>query len=799
MLSFKKLLRDLWLTRSRALVMVVAIAVGLLAFDSLVGAYSILTREVARNYLDSAPAAIILELDGVSQRTLNYVRAQPDVAHATRRAQVRGRFSTPTDPNKRRAFLFVVDDFREMDVAKIFPQAGVYPPAPGTAALERSAQAVVGGGLGTTLLVDLPGKATQAIKLTSIVHEPALAPANTEQAAYLYMSQQDLAGLGIDVEFDELRLIPTGSSTDRSFLEHKARDLAARIEASGHGQVHAIRVPPPAQHPHQPQMTTVLSLFIIFAGLIVILASLLTGSLMATMMARQVREMGILKTLGARSSQILLSYVLLVELLAVSAWALSYYPSQLGTQAFVDSITRLLNFDVVDRSQTVGARAAQVLVAACVPLLVTLPSLIRGSRHSVMRSLSDYGVGHGTFGASALEKWAARLESHGELFTYALRGAIRRRGRFLLSLALLATAGAIFLSAVGTARSWEVVTQRLYESRHYDFEIAFSQTPPATVEQELAKNNALGRVETWHTTRTAPGVGKRIPIERTYPDGAHGAFALMAPPPHSNLVSFEPQAGRLFDEDKLDEVVLNQVVPEAERYAVGDEIVLSIGGQDRSLTVVGKLEEVGAGAVAYVSQKTFFSLVKPAHRSAVMRVAKADGVTTQAAMLAANRVLEERRAAVAHMSPLEVFENAVAAHFEILIRSLLALAGLTAIVGALGLASALSTNVAEATRELAVLRALGATGKHVRRLVVQEALLVSGLSYVLACLFGLGLSAIIGHVIGNMSFQLPLPLSLDWRAAAALVVGLLGIGALSSLLPAQRASGLTVASALRAL
>lgn len=799
MLILKKLLRDLWLTRARALSMVVSIAMGLVGFNTLVGAYSILTRELVRNYMDSRPASILLEMDEVDAKTLAWVKSRPDIEAATRRAQVRGRFSTMASDEKRRAFFFVVDDFHEMDVAKIFPESGAWPPEPGTVLMERSAVSVVGAGVGTTLLVDLPGISTQSVRVSGLAHEPALAPASTEQALYAYISQADLARLGVSAPFDELRVIPKGPK-DVASLERKARELARDLRAHTGKSVTALRVPPPGQHPHQTQMTTVLTMFVIFAGCILVLSCLLTASLLSTMMARQVREMGIMKTLGGTSSQLFKSYALLVLSIALAASLLAFLPSEIGTELCVRAITGLLNFDVADAEQTTAARLVQATAALFVPLLVLLPALLRGTGVPVMKALADYGATSDSFGKSRIERWTAGWKSLSQFSAYALRSALRRRARFVLSLTLLATSGAIFLAAVNTARSWGVLTQRLYDSRHYDLEVGFSlPVDGEKLAAELEASAEIARVETWFSERTAPGTGHALPIERTHPDGGHGAFALVAAPLGSDMVTFDLKEGRRLAESAAGEVVVNQVVPGAHKIRVGEDLTLSIAGKDRKLRVVGKVEEVGTGSVAYVSQTTFQQLVPAAHRTLSLRIQKAEDVDLGAAMFETNRVLTNARAPVTHVSPLAVFENAVAAHFEILVNCLLALAALTALVGALGLTSALSANVSESTRELAVLHALGASGKQIRRLVTREALLVSGFGFVCAALLGLGLSLVVGNVIGMMSFRLPLPLSPDVWALLGLSVALLGLGALASLLPARRASNLTVSEALRVL
>lgn len=491
--------------------MIVSIALGLTAFSTLVGAYSVLTREITRNYMESRPASIILEMDDVDDATLSWMRQRPDIEAATRRARLSARFSTDGSSDKRRAHVFVVDDFRHMEMAKIFPERGAWPPTPGTALMERSAVEVLGAEVGATLQLEFPGRPPAAVRVSGLAHEPALAPANTEQAVYLYMTRAELARWGHPVDFDELRVIPRGAS-DIDSLEHKARQLASELRASGHGPVTALRVPPPGQHPHQTQMTTVLGLFVIFAGLVVVLSSLLSASLLSTMMARQVREMGILKTLGASRAQLLCSFALLVEVIAVLAWGASLFPAEAGARSFVRSITHLLNFDVVDAAQSTEARILQVGVALFVPLLVAFPALLRGSGVPVMQALSDFGVRAESFGRSRLERWAATWGGGGQWFAYALRSAMRRRGRFFLSLALLSTAGAIFLSAMNTARSWEVVTERLYTSRSYDLEVGFAGHAPAeALAKALRTEPEIGRVEVWRSMRIAPSAGEELP------------------------------------------------------------------------------------------------------------------------------------------------------------------------------------------------------------------------------------------------------------------------------------------------
>src|SRR5439155_11977920 len=73
----------------------------------------------------------------------------------------------------------------------------------------------------------------------------------------------------------------------------------------------------------------------------------------------------------------------------------------------------------------------------------------------------------------------------------------------------------------------------------------------------------------------------------------------------------------------------------------------------------------------------------------------------------------------------------------IIVSFLLAMAGLLAVVGGLGLSGMLSINVLERSREIGVLRAVGARDRDVMQLVVVEGLLVAVVGWAVAAPLGL--------------------------------------------------------------
>lgn len=117
------------------------------------------------------------------------------------------------------------------------------------------------------------------------------------------------------------------------------------------------------------------------------------------------------------------------------------------------------------------------------------------------------------------------------------------------------------------------------------------------------------------------------------------------------------------------------------------------------------------------------------------------------------------------------------------------LVGLAAIVSALVVMLAMHTTITERTREIGILKAMGASRAYIISEIEREALLISFLGllvgFVLAALAGFGI-----HKATGLIFQFG-----GWWALTAALIGLLG-GAVGAFYPAARAANLDPVTAL---
>jgi putative ABC transport system permease protein len=776
-----KLWRDARAERGRLTLMLLAIAVSLSALGAMLGAWAILEREITRSYASTRPAHATLELPaGVDETALALTRSHPSVAETDAREVTLARIHVGRD--WRPLLLFTAPSFERLSVNRFTSETGAWPPPNGTIAIERSAKVMAEAGQGDEIEVKAPHGKPRRVRVSGIVHDPGLAPAWQERSVYGYATPETLATLEGSATLHELRVRFRQEPADVAAAETSAQELARWLGSRG-VVVSELRVPPPRQHPHQRQMTTVLLLLLGFAVLTLMLSAVLVATSLAALLARQVREIGVMKTLGARTRQLIGLYVLLMlglgSLAALIALPLGVGGARLGARA----VSNMLNFDLLDISVPSWVLAVQAVSGVGLPLIFAWFPIVAATRATVRATLDAHGVRP----VSRALAWLPR----------AARDLLRRPKRLALTLALLSIAGALFTTALSVAKAWDKNLAKIQETRHYDVEIRLHAAKPTTL--ELAGIRGVKSAEWWGYSPAAFAQSGRIDTVRTYPDRGHGSLTLLAPPPRTRLISFPVLAGRWLGDEETNGVVLNHVAAaQNPRATVGSSVLISAEGRTLPATVVGVVEEVGSAGVVYMNRAQFEASVGPPRLARV--VTDAVSAPDRAEIIRhVEDVLASGSAPVEAVLPFAELRTAVGDHVMILVRALVALAGVLAAVGLLGLTSAMTTAVIERTREIGVMKAVGATSGRVLRLILAEGVLTAVTSAVLALLVTLPVTALVESMIGRLGFLAPLPFVVSTTAVVGWLLLVTAFGALATWLPARRAAGISVREAITEL
>ena len=684
-----KVARDLRVARGRVVFMVLALAAGLTSLGTVLSMRGVLGREMTRSYLESVPASAILDTGlPIDDALLAELRARPDVAAATRRATRTARWRRPGAERWGRGILFVLEDYTAPPVATLGHERGARVPPPGGVLVERSAMAVLGAEIGDVVELTTGRGEPIEVRIAGVVHEPALAPAATEQAGYFYASAETLARLEGEARLDELRVLVADDPLDPEAVDRQVRAAASWLASRG-AELHEVQVPPPGAHPHQAPSDGVLLLLVTFAGLTVLLAAVLAVSLMSTLMARQVREVAVMKTLGATAGRIRAMYALMVGSVATLALLVAAAPTLLLARLGIDRVAAMLNIDVASYELPWWVHATQVAVALGLPLLAAAPAIARASRASVRTALADHGAP-----APRRVRWLDGISDR--LLGAALRNAFRVPRRLALTVGLLGVGGALFVAAVSVADAWGAMTDEVRQTRHYDAELRFAVPPDDAAIGALR----VERAERWGFAPVTLASASGLPLSRTYPDGAHGSMRLVGVPDATELVDFELLAGRWLEPGDERRVVLNQLA--AARVApdpIGRRVELVVDGRHAEWEVVGVVEEVAAPATVYAPASAF--VARTGRELAGLRVVTgAERGATLDAIDALVPMMEASGARVVSAAPLELLYDSMAEHVAVLIALLIGLAILMGVVSALALGSSTAASVVERTREL---------------------------------------------------------------------------------------------------
>lgn len=795
---WRKLIRDFDAIQGRIMMMVVAIGVGIFAVTTIATAYAILTREISRNYVATNPASALIDLDTVDQALVDEVRRDPEITAAEATSIVTARVELRPDEWVR-MLLFVVSDFRNRHVGKVFPQAGAYPPPEGTILLEREALTFLGTHIGEPIRLQTPTGPKLSVTVSGTVHDPSLAPAWQEQTAYGYITPATYVALGGRPEPDTLEIVVRDALHDQARVDNVATRLATDLLARG-VNIHQIQIPPTGRHPHQTQMTAVLTMFLVFAALALILSAILTASMIDGLLAQQVRQIAVMKAIGARSMQVAGVYLTGVLAIAGAAVAIGVPLGILSGRGFAEVIAALLNFDIADHDISGLLVSALVLGGLAVPVAFALVPIRAAMRRTVRDTMTDHGVKTRDFGSSRFDEFLTRIGGIDRTLILAIRNTFRRRARLVLTLALLGAAGGMFLASLSVQYAWNAFIAASALDRRYDLELRFDRSVQAdALIASVASVPHVEKVEPWAVTTAAAARPDGLTLVRTYPDGGHAnldARSLAGPDSLSHLVFLEGEPRQI---DVSGTVVLNQSArSQLGGQHVGDTITLTIEGRTAPYHITGVVRQILTLPTVYLAADDFAAVTRTAGETNAIRLQTTGHDAAAISWVASTveaRLQTDGIRVVQSISEAQM-GGAVGGHVKILVVALVVMAALMAVVGLLGLASAQSTNVAERTREFGIMRTIGGTNSVIIRNVVAEGLFTGVLSLALAAALGLPLAAGIGHLVGMLSFGLPLPLMPSYPALA-IWTAIISVGATgASLVPALNAARLTIRQTL---
>ena len=308
------------------------------------------------------------------------------------------------------------------------------------------------------------------------------------------------------------------------------------------------------------------------------------------------------------------------------------------------------------------------------------------------------------------------------------------------------------------------------------------------------------------------GAIKRI---RTYNlfshHGKSDARVIGASPEYFKLANLEVSAGRTLgqvDDAALTQVCVLGVQAARDLCGTADPVGMRVKINHLWFTVVGVLKDRNLGKSEFEGVKLRstrndvfvplstalkrFSLKHLEEELDEFHIQLREGVSSQMAALTLSRLLETRHRGVDDFE-LVVPEALLEQHrktqsiFNIVMS---AIAGISLLVGGIGIMNIMLANVLERTREVGIRRAIGATQADIKRLFLIEAFAISFFGGVLGILLGFGIAAVIAGFSGWAT-------AFSIKGVVLSVSVCAGIGLVFGIYPAVKAARLDPIEALR--
>ena len=788
---WKKVWADFWNNKSRTFLTILTIMVGTLAvgFNSNLGAYML--ESMDGDYLSANPSEATIITSPFDEDMVKIAREVPGVNAAEGRSSIGAKLIPPKGEPISIGFTGV-DDPASLTLNLLKPRWGesTLPTFSDKEVLMDSSAVSLGYKVGDTLIIELTDGRRRELTLAGYIHDVAGYPYNLAQQINAYVTLDTLEWLGGSRQYSVLAVSVSEKQTDADHVKEVAQAVADRLERAGQ-EIYFVNVYQPGHHFAWSISQGIFFVLSVLGYMTVLLSGFLIINMITAIMTQQTRQIGIMKSIGGGNGQIFAMYLVLILGFGLIALLVAVPLANGAAQNIGGGMAAYLNFNPLPFKAYPSAITQQAIVALLVPLLAALWPIYNSVRITVREAISDYGIGGNARPKdTSVSKRALFIPRPMRL---SLRNVFRRKLRLSLTLFSLVLGGAIF---IGVYNLWASFDKTIEDIQGYilaDINVSFGRYYRYEEVASLAESVPdVSSVEGW---TEYPGT---LISDK---ESAGTQIYFVAPPSTSTLIDPVITAGRwLTTGDENAVVIGNHLLNIFPDLKVGDWLTIEIEGKETKWHIVGFYTITGNvnPPLLYVNYEYLSRIVGAPGQVYSLRVLTTahDGATQKRVNDQLKALFEERGIQVGSTQLGVDFVQSQKSTTDILVYFMLVMATLIAIVGGLGLAGTMSINVLERTREIGVMRAIGASNGNIQSIVIVEGLVIGLISWAISILFSFPITSILTFGVGMAVMNSPMPAVFGMSGVLVWLVFTLLLATIASALPARSASRLTVKDTL---
>jgi putative ABC transport system permease protein len=783
---WRKVWRDLAHNKTRTLLVVLSTAVGVFALGLVFGLSGVMRARMTEDHRARIPAHIRFQGAGFDQATVDVIGREPGVAEAEGQTLASFRWKLPGETDWRDGALTARPDYEAQIMSRLDLLNGRWPTAAGRdLVVERQSARYFNLPLGSTIVVEF-GRSERSLSVVGIVRAPDAFPPQFGGDATFYAAPETVAWLtGLD-DFNSVNVrLDTYSRAGAEAVSRQIQDRLDRMGLPSGGYL----IVDPNVHPVQELLDTLSFILGVLGTLSLGLGAFLIINTMNALVTQQVWQIGVMKVIGATSGRVVRVYLATALIYGLLACLVAVPLASLGAHLLGAFLLDLINVASGPLRVMPVVIVIQIVVGLAVPVLAALLPVMGGARITPHQAISSYGLG-GRFGRGWLDRLLGRIRRLPRQLALSLRNTFRRKARVSLTLLTLMLGGVLFIVVMSVGSSLNNTLEVVIREFGLDVWVVFNRPYHTQRLIEIAESvPGVVQAEVWDQQAA----------ELSLASGEEREVYVWGLPPDSALFNPRIVSGRRLLPDDGRAILLNNGIAAEEGIRVGEEIELTIGGRESSWTVVGlvfsisndqrdnfvpfdalarETGNVGRGRIAMVlsDQHT------PSGEQALIRRLRdtfnARGIEPSL-FLSASELRQQSRT-----------------QFNLITTLMLVMAILAAAVGSIGLMGTMSINVVERSREIGVMRAIGATSLAIAGIFVSEGVLLGVLSWLLAVPVSYPGARAFSRIVGSTLMRAPLDFSYSLGGMALWLAIVVILSALASLWPARRATQVTVREVL---
>lgn len=784
---WSKVVSDLWETKSRTLLVVASIAVGVFAVGMIMSAYIIISEDINVSFAAINPVNIDIRTDPFHEDFVRIIERIPGVTDAEGR-RMTGVRSRRDDEIWKGLNLIAVSDFENMNINMLSAVEGTHIADRRELVISESFMTSTGYQVGDELLIELPDGSSLDMQVVGLVNDQATTRGDPSSNAGAYITTDTLRSLGLSDYFNRL-YVTIEDGDDEKVIETIAAVVEEKVESNGRN-VYRSETSVSNEHPFGPTILALLGVLGALGILVTILSSTLIINTLNALLSQQMRQIGVMKLIGGRSFQILGMYMVLIFAYGVVALLIAVPTGVIAGNAFAKFIAYMMGAELQGFQIIPIAIVFQVGVAFIIPLGAGYFPVRKGSRTNVRRAISNDRPGGQAAGLGWLNQISKWFRWMSRPILLSIRNTFRERGRLVLTMFTLTIAGAVFIGVFNVRASMATFMDQIMQLFMGDVTVSFNQPYSITrVEQIIGPLPGISSLEGWG------GAGGEIWDDD---DNVLDNLGIIAPPASTDLLNLDIVAGRWLEPGERKAIVVSDTIydtfPDLEP---GDMIHVKIPGErvdEWSVVGIFRFISMLGDPIAYADFDFIADLMDTPNQATSYRVTTEDhtleGQQEMSQFL--DEYLTDRGFSVASIDAGLTTQEEAAQGISILVIFLLIMAILIAFVGSIGLTGTMGMNVLERTREIGVMRAIGAVDVEIIKSVVIEGVMIGLITWVQAIVVSFPVSYLLLNIISVAMMGTSMDLTITAQGMIIWLVVVVVLAFIASILPARNAARLTI-------